>query len=48
MAWGEVRANRGAAGVDGITVEDVVASGVGEFLDELAGKLRAGPTGRDA
>ena len=23
-AWGEVRANRGAAGVDGITVDDVV------------------------
>jgi RNA-directed DNA polymerase len=41
-AWGEVRANRGAAGVDGITVGDVVDSGVGEFLDELAAKLRAG------
>ena len=24
-AWGEVRANRGAAGVDGITIDDVVA-----------------------
>ena len=41
-AWGEVRANRGAAGVDGITIDDVVGSGVGEFLDELAAKLRAG------
>jgi RNA-directed DNA polymerase len=41
-AWGEVRANRGAAGVDGITIDDVVASGVGEFLDELAARLRAG------
>jgi RNA-directed DNA polymerase len=41
-AWGEVRANRGAAGVDGITIDDVVASGVGEFLDGLAAKLRAG------
>jgi len=41
-AWGEVRANRGAPGVDGITIDDVVASGVGEFLDELAAKLRAG------
>ncbi|MBV9682746.1 MAG: group II intron reverse transcriptase/maturase [Solirubrobacterales bacterium] len=41
-AWGEVRANRGAPGVDGITIDDVVASGVGEFLNELAAKLRAG------
>jgi RNA-directed DNA polymerase len=41
-AWGEVRANRGAAGVDGVTIDDVVASGVGDFLDELANKLRAG------
>ena len=45
-AWGEVRANRGAPGVDGITIGDVVDSGVGEFLEELAGKLRPGPTGR--
>jgi group II intron reverse transcriptase/maturase len=41
-AWGEVRANRGARGVDGITIDDVVARGVGDFLDELAAKLRAG------
>ena len=41
-AWGEVCANRGAAGVDRITIDDVVASGVGEFLDELAARLRAG------
>jgi RNA-directed DNA polymerase len=41
-AWGEVRANHGAAGVDGITIDDVVASGVGEFLDQLAARLRAG------
>src|ERR671923_2302252 len=41
-AWGEVRANRGAPGVDGITIDDVVASGVGDFLDQLAAKLRAG------
>jgi RNA-directed DNA polymerase len=40
--WGEVRANRGAPGVDGSTIDDVVASGVGEFLEELAAKLRAG------
>src|SRR5919198_4172719 len=41
-AWGEVRANRGAAGVDGVTIEDVIGSGVGDFLDELAARLRAG------
>ena len=41
-AWGEVRANRGAPGVDGITIDDVMGSGVGEFLEELAAKLRAG------
>ena len=41
-AWGEVRANRGAPGVDGVSIGDVVDSGVGEFLDELAVKLRSG------
>jgi RNA-directed DNA polymerase len=41
-AWGEVRSNRGAPGVDGITIDDVVRAGVGEFLEELAGRLRAG------
>jgi len=41
-AWGEVRANRGAPGVDGITIDDVVARGVGDFLAELAARLRAG------
>jgi RNA-directed DNA polymerase len=41
-AWGEVRANRGAAGVDGVTIADVEDSGVGDFLDELAARLRAG------
>ena len=41
-AWGEVRANRGAPGVDGVSIDDVLAAGVGEFLDELARQLRAG------
>ena len=41
-AWREVRANRGAPGVDGITIADVERVGVGDFLEELAAKLRAG------
>lgn len=41
-AWGEVRANRGAPGVDGVSIDDVVRCGVGDFLDELAERLRTG------
>ena len=41
-AWDEVRANRGAAGVDGVTIEQVEASGVAAFLQDLAAALRAG------
>lgn len=40
-AWGDVSANRGAPGVDGVSLVDVEASGVGEFLDGLAAELRA-------
>jgi retron-type reverse transcriptase len=41
-SWSEVRANRGAAGVDGVTINAVEVSGVGDFLDGLADQLRAG------
>lgn len=41
-AWGQVRANRGAPGIDGISVEDVERSGVDGFLDVLAAQLVAG------
>jgi RNA-directed DNA polymerase len=41
-AWDEVRGNRGAPGVDGITIAQVEASGVAAFLERLAAELRAG------
>ncbi len=41
-AWERVRANRGAAGVDGLTLSAVEDYGVHRMLDELAGSLRAG------
>ena len=41
-AWGEVRANRGAPGVDGITIDMIERSGASGFIDGLAEQLRAG------
>ena len=41
-AWERVRANRGAAGVDGLTLTAVEAYGVERMLDELSADLRAG------
>src|SRR5260370_21295577 len=41
-AWLEVRANQGAPGVDAITIADIEAAGVEEFLDKLAGGVRDG------
>lgn len=39
-AWSQVCANQGAPGVDGITIDDVIESGVGKFLDGLAAELK--------
>jgi RNA-directed DNA polymerase len=39
-AWGEVRANRGAPGSDGVSIADVEESGAEAFLDEIAEALR--------
>jgi group II intron reverse transcriptase/maturase len=41
-AWEDVRRNRGAAGVDGITLAAVERHGVGRLLDELEADLRNG------
>ena len=41
-AWQRVRANRGAAGVDKVTLAAVEGYGVGRMLDELSRDLRAG------
>src|SRR6266705_5245504 len=41
-AWGQVRANRGAAGIDRITIEQVEQRGVERLLERLAADLRAG------
>jgi len=40
-AWNHVAAKRGAPGVDGVSVDDVEDSGVGEFHEALAGELKA-------
>jgi len=41
-AWERVRGNKGAAGVDGVSLVDVERRGVWEFLRELQADLQAG------
>jgi retron-type reverse transcriptase len=40
-AWKRVKSNRGAAGVDGETLEAIEASGVEQFLGELQAELQS-------
>jgi group II intron reverse transcriptase/maturase len=41
-AWGSVRANKGAAGIDRQTIADVERYGIAKLLDELAADLKDG------
>ena len=41
VAWRRVVANRGAAGPDGVTIEQIEQSGSAQFLEELSQELRA-------
>ena len=41
-AWDDVRANRGAPGVDGVSIADIQACGVAALLEQLAADLRTG------
>lgn len=41
-AWKRVKANKGAAGIDGQTIERIVASGEEEFIREIQKTLREG------
>ena len=41
-AWDDVRSNRGAPGVDGVTIADVEAGGVSLFLQRLGEQVASG------
>lgn len=41
-AWKRVKANKGSSGVDGITIEDIEAKGVDQYLTEIQTELKRG------
>lgn len=41
-AWAKVKANRGAAGIDGQTIQTIEESGVDEFIGQLQEELKEG------
>lgn len=41
-AWIEVRANGGAPGLDGVTIDDIEHNGVGAFLQRIGEELKGG------
>jgi group II intron reverse transcriptase/maturase len=41
-AWKRVKRNKGAAGIDRQTIEQIERSGVGDFLDSIESELRSG------
>lgn len=41
-AWKRVKANQGSSGVDGITIEDIEASGVNRYLTGIQAELKSG------
>ena len=41
-AWVDVASNRGAAGVDGVTIAEIEETGVAGFLDQLRVELAEG------
>ncbi len=41
-AWKRTKRNKGAAGIDDVTIDSIVRSGVGGFLESLQSELREG------
>ena len=41
-AWKRVKANQGSSGVDGITIEDIEASGINRYLTGIQSELKSG------
>lgn len=40
LAWKQVRKNRGSAGVDGRTIDQIIQNGVSEFLEKIQEELK--------